>query len=180
MQQVWLRHSPTVGGGCFGGNGDIRPARWDEVAATLPATITELEWVCSPLKRAQQTAAALKKALGYKGVIKTEPAIAEQHFGKWEGLTHQQVQTRYPDEYQALWDNPAQFTPPEGESFSQLFERVANWYKGGITTASFFVAHSGSIQVIKAIRTRSHTPPQTSIKQALAFTIPHLTPFVFD
>ncbi len=82
-------------------------------------------WVTSPWPRARQTAEALLSICGRSsaGII-PEHRFTEQNFGLWAGLSHHQAARKNPGLYREFWKDPAQTTPPEGESFATQIKRV--------------------------------------------------------
>jgi len=74
----------------------------------------------SPLARAAETAAILAGALGLEPL--PDPALKEVDVGSWSGLTHTEIEARYPEgfarwrEYGHGWD--------DGETYDELGERV--------------------------------------------------------
>ncbi len=160
----WLRHAPTdAPDGLLVGRLDLpallagaQPRAPDDdvqaMAACLPRNAL---WVCSPLRRARDTSAALFAA-GIKPTPELlEPAFAEQTYGLWDGLTYEQIGERYPSESEQLWRTPATMRPPEGESFADVMVRVAE----AITRLGqahpnrdiVAVAHSGTIRAALAL-----------------------------
>ena len=123
----WLRHAPVPErrGRVFGQmdvDADISDvAILNSLASCLPR---DALWVTSPLKRASQTAAALAKAVGHDAEPLVEPDFAEQDFGLWQGLTHNEMAERFPRENELFWKTPGSASPPGGESFAQVMERV--------------------------------------------------------
>lgn len=123
----WLRHAPVPErrGRVFGQmdvDADISDvAILNSLASCLPR---DALWVTSPLKRASQTAAALAKAVGHDAEPLVEPDFAEQDFGLWQGLTHNEMAERFPRENELFWKTPGSASPPGGESFVQVMERV--------------------------------------------------------
>ena len=77
--------------------------------------------VCSPLGRAQETAAAAAKELGLDVV--TDDDLIETDFGAWEGLTFSEAAQQDP-ELHGRWLRDTGVTPPGGESFDAVAERV--------------------------------------------------------
>ncbi|GAA3218108.1 bifunctional RNase H/acid phosphatase [Actinocorallia longicatena] len=77
--------------------------------------------VASPLRRAQDTAAAVAELTGAE--IHTEPGFRETDFGLWEGHSFAEVQSRWGDELDAWFADP-DFAPPGGESFAEVSRRV--------------------------------------------------------
>jgi len=77
--------------------------------------------VCSPLQRAYDTAAAATKALGLD--VTVDDDLIETDFGVWEGLTFTEAAERDP-ELHRRWLRDTSTTPPDGESFDDVLERV--------------------------------------------------------
>lgn len=50
--------------------------------------------------------------------------LREKDFGRWEGLTYDQVAERYPDEWQAWLTDPVISRPRGGETFIEVQKRV--------------------------------------------------------
>lgn len=77
---------------------------------------------CSPLARAAETARLIAGPCGL------EPAfcdgLREIRHGRWEGLTRQEVETRFADEYAAWEEDPFTFAPEGGESGVSVLARV--------------------------------------------------------
>ncbi|KAA0581678.1 histidine phosphatase family protein [Azospirillum sp. Sh1] len=93
------------------------------LAAGLPA---DALWLTSPLRRSRQTAQALwsrNPRLADTAVV--EPALAEQDFGDWEGISHDTAALRDAEAAARFWRNPARNAPPGGESFATVMERTA-------------------------------------------------------
>lgn len=102
----------------------------------------------SGYKRAQQTARIL-----FPGrEITPVPSLGELNFGSWEGLTYEQVLSRYPDIYKQWLANPYRCTPPQGESLIQLRGRVMRFLEGLLKSHRdkkvVCVSHAGPIRVI--------------------------------
>jgi broad specificity phosphatase PhoE len=158
----WIRHAPVDSGGRIYGQNDM-PADCSDrevfrhLAEALPG---DALWVVSHLLRTQQTAAAIRdhldaatsKAMDDPLV---EPAIAEQHFGDWQGLTIEQLNRQRKGAWHRFWLAPAHEAPPGGESFLDLMSRV----HGTITRLSrehagrdiVAVAHGGTIRAAVAL-----------------------------
>lgn len=93
------------------------------LAAGLPA---DALWLTSPLRRSRQTAQALwsrNPRLADTAVV--EPALTEQDFGAWEGISHDTAALRDAEAAARFWRDPARQAPPDGESFATVMERTA-------------------------------------------------------
>jgi probable phosphoglycerate mutase len=75
---------------------DVGRAQAYEVAALVAALEPQLI-VSSDALRAAQTAAPLAEITGLP--VQLEPRLRERSLGHWEGLTREEVQERYPDEF---------------------------------------------------------------------------------
>ena len=169
----WVRHAPVT---CHGGRiygQDDHPADCSDadlftaLAVRLPP---DALWVTSHLQRTHQTAAAIGSHGGLAvPEALVEPGIAEQHFGEWQGLTNEEVRERRNGEWHRFWLAPAHETPPGGESFHQVVDRVGETVsrltrlnRGRDIVA---VAHGGSIRAALALALGVEP------ERALAFTI---------
>ncbi len=77
--------------------------------------------VASPMRRTQETAAAVAQALDLE--VTLEPGVIETSFGDWDGFTFGEIQERWGDELTA-WLASGSVSPPGGESFDAVYERV--------------------------------------------------------
>jgi len=75
----------------------------------------------SPLQRAYDTAATAAKALGLD--VTVDDDLIETDFGAWEGLTFAEAAERDP-ELHRRWLRDTSATPPGGESFDGVLDRV--------------------------------------------------------
>ncbi len=77
--------------------------------------------ITSPLQRAYDTAAKAAKALGLD--VTVDDDLIETDFGAWEGLTFSEAAEKDPDLHRK-WLRDTSVTPPEGESFDSVAQRV--------------------------------------------------------
>jgi len=75
----------------------------------------------SPLRRARQTADLVAQGLGV--AVREVEGFRECAFGRWEGLTFEEVQRGWPAELTA-WLANTSVAPPGGESFEDVRRRV--------------------------------------------------------
>ena len=141
--------------------------RW--LAARLPRPA---HWVTSQLARTKATAAAIFAA-GYPAQpLATEPDLAEQHLGEWQGIPHEALVEKLRHPPHPFWPHAAEEQPPGGESFAQVrarvgpvLEKLVQRHEGEDVVV---VAHGGSIRAALA-----HAM-DLSGHQALAFSIRNL------
>ncbi len=77
--------------------------------------------ISSPLERAYDTAATAAKALGLD--VRVDDDLIETDFGAWDGLTFAEAAERDP-ELHTRWLRDTGTTPPGGESFDEVLDRV--------------------------------------------------------
>lgn len=116
----------------------------------VPEDIMSRQWICSPLKRTQQTAEILAGKLA-----QIEPRIIEMNYGEWEGLRLPDLRDELGD---VMADNEARgwdFQPPGGESPRDVLERLQPWLVdvGTSGTPMTVVAHHGIIRALYALAT---------------------------
>ena len=173
----WVRHAPvTDHGGRLYGRTDVpantseRP-RFEALARALPENAV---WLTSNLLRTHQTADAIAEAGQGVPARTIEADLDEQDFGAWHGLTWSEVASeRGSGLAHKYWVAPAHIKPPEGESFVELVERVADavtrrtaQHAGRDIVA---VAHGGSIRAALALAL------DLDAERALAFSIDNLS-----
>ncbi len=104
----------------------------------------------SDLGRALQTASAIAMRTGHEIVV--EPRLRERRMGIFQGLTPDEVEARYPDEYARFRSRDPDYVIPEGESVRQLFERSVACFTelatqhAGLTLAT--VTHGGVLAML--------------------------------
>ncbi len=99
------------------GTGRKAVSRW-----CVPARFCDFDWMTSPLLRARETA-------GLLGLdAKTEPLLAEMHWGAWEGYTPAELRAELGAEAYAHEEAQGLDLRPEGgESPREVQRRVAQW-----------------------------------------------------
>jgi len=91
----------------------------------------------SPLKRAQQTAEAIAR---YHGLdVQIDPGLNDMDFGEWQGLSVQDVRTRFSELLEMWMSDPHRIRMPSGESLDDvrqraftLVNRVVNKHEGKV------------------------------------------------
>lgn len=144
----WLRHAPTADGlGRIHGQDDVpcRPIEGAALAPLVDALPRGAVWVSSPLSRARDTASAIAGRVPW-----IEAGLAEQDFGRWQGMTWDEVRDHDGDAWRAFWEDPAGNPAPGGESFAEVVRRVAAAVEGLTLEHAgrdiVAVAHAGTIR----------------------------------
>ena len=111
------------------------------VAALRPELV-----VSSDLSRARQTAEPVADLLGLP--VTLDARLRETSLGDWEGLTRDEVTSRWPGMWEQWRSTSADFTPPNGESRMQVARRAAEVVETLDTQQvrrALLVAHGGLI-----------------------------------
>lgn len=99
---------------------------------------------CSPLTRTRQTLELARAAMRLApDAYRLDPVLQELTFGSWEGLTWPEVEALDPDGARARERDKWNFTPPAGESYAALAERVRPWLAA--RRGDCFVASHGGV-----------------------------------
>ncbi len=106
----------------------------------------------SPSCRTQETAKIAMQTLGLS--LQVVDGLQEWRFGKWGGLTSEEIQTRYPDEWAAWRADILHFTPSGGESLDCFAKRanamVTELVAQHADQTLVMVTHAGVIRMIVA------------------------------
>ena len=84
---------------------------------------------CSPLSRAQETAALFLEALKSDPPLIPEPVLIEKNYGIFQGLNKDRVKAAYGEDVYNLWHRSYDIGPPGGESLCELGLRVNPFVK---------------------------------------------------
>lgn len=135
----------------------------------------------SGLKRTKETATIINGSEG--APIIESAALNEKCFGLWEGLDANQIEARFPQEWQAWLDHPFEVNPPEAEAFSQFKNRVLQAFKQIISDKEMslirgneqpllIVGHLGVLRVMYQYLERESVFWDFNIPQGTFFVIP--------
>jgi broad specificity phosphatase PhoE len=123
---VMVRHGETEGRSSvrFHGSADVPlndegRAQVHQRARRLATEVFDLV-VASPLRRSWESAAIVSGG----APIRLEADIREIHFGRWEGLTAEEIEASDPSLYQEWQSGASGFEYPGGEPRAEFGERV--------------------------------------------------------
>lgn len=109
--------------------------------------------VCSDLRRAQETAAALGDALGL--APSPDPRLRELDVGAWEGLSRSEIERRHPEDLAAFDSGDPDARPTGGETLRELAARVGSalawWVERHPGARLALVTHLGVIRVLSGV-----------------------------
>ena len=124
-----------------------------EMAHAFAQAYREAEWQAvysSNLRRSITTAQPLCDALEIN--LQKLAGLNEIAYGKWEGLTKEQVSEKFPNEYNNWLADPARHAPTEGETALvvaqrglEVIEEIQNRFTGGNV---LLVSHKATIRII--------------------------------
>jgi len=150
---ILVRHGETDGESSvrFHGSSDVAlsaegAAQMRAVSGTLGDSPAGLV-VSSPLQRAWRSAWILGKG----APVRLEADFREIHFGRWEGLTKQEIQAADPILYDDWQNKRAAFEFPGGEPRAEFRERVQKGLDRLLAApahSALVVAHKGVIRTI--------------------------------
>ena len=113
--------------------------------------VASLDFIASPLSRTRETMELARAAMGLPPAdYATDPRLVELSFGRWEGLTWNELKARDPWAATAREGDKWTFQPPGGESYAMLAERVRPWLDG-LDRESLVVAHGGVARVMMVL-----------------------------
>ena len=106
---------------------------------------------CSDLERAQNTARFIGKRTGI--IPEVTPLLREIHFGRWEGMTYNEIESSWGEEIHRWIDDPFCRSAPGGETLKTVCTRMQTFlnylcerYINGQHIAA--VSHGGSIRAL--------------------------------
>jgi broad specificity phosphatase PhoE len=154
---VLVRHGETVGNSAFRlyGRTDVELSevgrrQMRRVADALRGETFDAV-VVSPLRRSREAASII--AGGDRPAAIVVHGFTEIDFGRWEGLTADEVAQRDPDGHAAWRSGAATFRFPEGESRGEFHGRVAAAVPevfGAASGGVLAVLHKGVIKIVMA------------------------------
>ena len=104
----------------------------------------------SDLKRTLETAQNVLKGHNLSPSLSRE--LREFSYGRWEGMTHQEVKEADPELYAEMLKRKEDFAPPGGESLRDLMVRIGG-FVAGLKAAHrddiiLITGHGGSLRVL--------------------------------
>jgi len=111
-----------------------------ELLAAYLSTLAIEAIYSSPLQRALKTAEAVAKPHTLK--VSVEPDLIDFNFGKWQGLSHEEIKEKYGELYATWITHPEQVKMPEGETLDDVRKRVIRFRNKVIEN------HRGTIVIV--------------------------------
>lgn len=152
----FLRHGETAASraGGYSGELDIELTPVGiEMAEAFAAAYRSFPWTavfCSPKRRTVATARPICEAIGLE--MQLRDGLKEIAYGKWEGLTPEEVNQQYHDDYIRYLTDPGWNSPTGGERAvdiarrsGKVIEEIEQTYKTGNVLV---VSHKATIRII--------------------------------
>jgi probable phosphoglycerate mutase len=112
---------------------------------------SSLRIVSSPLGRAVHTAAIIRDQMRMTGrEVETDERLTELSFGQWEGLTMDEIERRYPGEWDRRHQNMWTYVMPGGESYEMVARRASDWLNEA-HGPMLVVTHGGVERVLRGL-----------------------------
>lgn len=148
-----LRHGETETKGIYQGITDVplSVVGQQQMAAALARSVGWQKVLHSPLQRCTQ--AAIQVAERCELPCAEVDWLQEYNFGEWDGRTLSEVYSEQPERVEAFWNDPANNTPPSGESITALQKRVLSGRDALLNAADdhlLLVTHGGVIRTLIA------------------------------
>ncbi|MCU4415039.1 histidine phosphatase family protein [Acinetobacter sp. WU_MDCI_Axc73] len=130
MQKVWsidvLRHGETILSHTLRGHLDdaLTPKGWQQMQTTIEQ-VQPYPWqvvFTSPLERCAAFAKKFAAQTNLNCYMDTN--FKEMYFGDWEGISIEQIYQQSPELLTNFWQQPSQYTAPNGEYLSDFQSRI--------------------------------------------------------
>jgi len=150
MDIYLIRHTRTAteAGLCYGQSDVALAASFGEDLAALqhklPALTVDCVVFSSPLRRCTQLAERLSAK------VTTDARLIELNFGAWEGIRFDAIE---PDRLRYWTDHFVEIAPPDGESFTDLYQRIGDFWRDLLQAPHervVIVTHAGAIRALLA------------------------------
>jgi len=130
----WVRHATVIGnnGCCYGDNDVDCDVKDNESFKVLAKILPDNANVyTSHLKRTIKTMNAIVKQGFTYNNYEVDSNFGEQNLGDWQGMKYEKLEekTKELGVFQPTWLCAPDYTPPNGESYNNLFKRVSKGIK---------------------------------------------------
>ena len=128
----------------------------------------------SPIRRCRESAEILSQNLGVS--LRLEEGLEELHFGPWEGLSENEIASRYPCDWNNWKTSPLSLNLPGRETLNDFSQRVRDTISkvGRRSTRPLLVTHCSFIRV-SFLLTNS-----IDLNMYPSIVVPNAQPFVID
>lgn len=146
-----LRHGETAQRGfCGSVDAELTTRGWLQMQRTARHGGPWEAVVASPKRRCAAFAEAFAADLGLR--CETEPRLAEYHFGRWEGVTAEQLWDEDRAALERFWQDPWKHPPPDAEPMEAFATRVEQGWAALLRRHAgrrvLLVTHAGVIRML--------------------------------
>ena len=129
--------------------GKAQAKRNGGMLAELLSDPKAMTYVASPLLRTRQTMEIIRVAVDMPpDGFATDERLLEINYGRWEGLTWEQVKDTDPEVLKARSADEFGIPAPGGESYTMVMARVVSWL-ASVTEPTVVVAHGGIMRCLR-------------------------------
>jgi len=90
-----------------------------------------------------------------KDDYRMDERLLEIRLGAWQGMTHTQIEDKYPVELELFYDDPANFNLEEAETFNEVYSRVKSFIDDVVanqeTSNVLIVTHGVTLKLAQLI-----------------------------
>jgi len=131
-------------------------------------------YIASPLGRTRETMNIVREQLGLPSFgYETDDRLKEIAFGLWETHTFDELRETVPELVDARHNDKWNFSPPQGESYARLLNRIRSWLTY-VKEDSVVVCHGGVLRVLE------HHLNGTEIEDVVHLTVPQDKIYLWD
>lgn len=166
----FLRHGQAQGGNYFRGVTDdpLSELGWQQMFQQCSGKRWDVI-IASPLRRCASFAAAWSQE--HRTQLVVMPEWREMDFGEWEGQTAEQISNRQPEALARFYENPAEFSSPHAEAYSEFVARIQQAWQQLL--AEFAGRHILVVTHAGVIRALFSSLLAISPRQSMQIEIPH-------
>lgn len=137
----------------------------------------------STLTRAMETAQKIGSRQNVE--IYPMPQLIEVEFGKWEGMTWEEIMEAYPKEYRLWALNPDEVAPPGGETQEQVIRRCVGAINEALRITGgrediAIVSHGATIAYLVSYMMRDNPEIESIIVENASITTVNYSPLTED
>ena len=123
------------------------------ILSTDDRDFAALDYVCSPLERAQATMELVRSHLGLLPVedFRTDARLIEIDLGAWDGLTAEEAEHRFPKQYAARQaDKWTVNVPGGGENYASVAARMTAFVES-LERDTFAISHGAATRILRGL-----------------------------
>ena len=124
-----LRHGRTQADDILRGRIDVPLSEmgYQQMCDSVEPYTADIPWqrlITSPLQRCAHFAEQLQSQHGTP--VSTHQGFLEIDFGDWDGRDLKELKAEDPEFFNNVWSKPHEYSPPNGESFTDFMTRISN------------------------------------------------------